>query len=86
MLLACYCHDMASLQVKNLPDELHAALRERAEREGTTLSELVTRALRREVALPSMADWLGDLGRLEPVDPGVDVPRLLDEVRGEPAR
>jgi hypothetical protein len=77
---------MANLQVKNLPDELHAALRERAELEGTTLSELVTRALRREVALPSMADWLEDLSRLDPIDPAVDVPQLLDKVRGEPTR
>ena len=77
---------MANLQVKNLPDELHAALRERAELEGTTLSELVTRALRREVALPSMADWLEGLGRLDPIDPAVDVPQLLDKVRGEPTR
>jgi hypothetical protein len=72
--------------VKNVPDDLHAALRDRAEREGTTLSELVTRALRREVALPSLADWLDDVDRLEPIDPAVDVPHLLDEVRGEPSR
>ena len=77
---------MANLQVKNVPEDLHAALRERAEREGTTLSELVTRALRREVALPSMVEWLAELGRLDPIGVAVDVPRLLDEVRGEPPR
>ena len=72
--------------MKNIPDDLHAALRDRAEHEGTTLSELVTRVLRREVALPSMADWLDDLGRLDPIEPAVDVAQLLDEVRGEPTR
>ena len=72
--------------MKNVPDDLHAALRDRAAREGTTLSELVTRVLRREVALPSMADWLDDLGRLDPIEPAVDVARLLDDVRGEPTR
>ncbi len=72
--------------MKNIPDDLHAALRDRAEHEGTTLSELVTRVLRREVALPSMADWLDDLGRLDPIEPAVDVAHLLDEVRGEPTR
>ena len=86
MLQACYCHAVGNLQVKNIPDDLHAALRDRAEHEGTTLSELVTRVLRREVALPSMADWLDDLGRLDPIEPAVDVAHLLDEVRGEPTR
>ena len=78
---------MPNLQVKNLPDELHARLRARAAREHTTLSELVTRLLRRELALPPMAEWLDELGNLEPVDVDVDVdtPHLLDEVRGEGA-
>ncbi|MGH8893690.1 MAG: FitA-like ribbon-helix-helix domain-containing protein [Actinomycetes bacterium] len=74
---------MSNLQVKNVPEELHAALRARADREGTTLSELVTRLLRRELALPSMAEWLGELGGLEPVERGIETARLLDEVRGD---
>lgn len=42
---------MATLQVKNLSDDRHAGLRARAEEEGTILSELVTRLLRRELAV-----------------------------------
>ena len=75
---------MANLQVKNVPDDLHAELRARAAYEGTTLSELVTRLLRRELSLPSMAQWLDELKALEPFGVEIDVPRLLDEVRGEP--
>ena len=75
---------MANLQVKNVPEDLHAELRARAAREGTTLSELVTSLLRRELSLPSMAQWLDELETLEPFDVKIDVPRLLDEVRGEP--
>ena len=74
---------MATLQVKHLPDELHAALRERAQREGTTLSDLVTRMLRRELALPSMAEWLATLKATPRRDADVDVAALLDEVRAE---
>ena len=75
---------MANLQVKNVPADLHAELRDRAAREGTTLSELVTSLLRRELSLPSMAQWLDELKTLEPFGVEIDVPRLLDEVRGEP--
>lgn len=74
---------MATLQVKHLPDELHAALKRRADHEGTTLSELVTRMLRRELALPSMAEWLRDLRSVPARDAPVDVLAALDAVRDE---
>lgn len=74
---------MATLQVKNLPDDLHAALRQRAEDEGLTVTELVVRMIRRELALPSVDAWLqrfeGRAGRGE----DVDIERLMDEVRGQ---
>ena len=80
---------MANLQVKNLPDDLHAELRARAAREGRTLSELVSTLLRNEMALPSMTDWLAALDEVvarHPVQADVDVPALLDEIRGEASR
>lgn len=49
---------------------------------GTTLTALVTRLLRRELALPSTAAWLDELRR-RPVQPPVDVQRALDHVRGD---
>ena len=39
------------LQVRNLPDELHAALQERARSEGMTMSDYVTKVLRRDLAI-----------------------------------
>lgn len=77
---------MATLQIKQLPDELHAALRERARREGATLSELVTRMLHRELALPSMTEWLATLQARPGRGPDIDVSQLLDEVRADPDR
>jgi len=44
---------MKMLQVRNVPDELHRALKERAAREGTTMSELVLRELPRLAHKPS---------------------------------
>ena len=72
---------MATLQVKNLPDELHAALRERAGSEGTTLSELVTRVLRREIARPSMSSWLAEL-ETAASHPQLDTVAAVDASRG----
>ncbi|MBA2514829.1 MAG: hypothetical protein H0V26_10960 [Solirubrobacterales bacterium] len=44
---------MKMLQIRNVPDELHRALKERAAREGTTMSELVLRELPRLAHKPS---------------------------------
>jgi len=38
---------MKLLQVRNVPDDVHRALKERAAREGTTMSDLVLRELPR---------------------------------------
>lgn len=71
---------MATLQVKNLSDTLHEELRHRASAEGTTLSEYVTRIIRRELALPSMDHWLAELATATPHD-DIDTVALIDEVR-----
>jgi plasmid stability protein len=47
------------LQVRHVPDELHAALRERAAASGLSLSEFVLRELRAVAARPSRAEVLG---------------------------
>lgn len=72
---------MATLQVKQLPDDLHVALKRRASVEGVSLSELVTRMLRRELALPSMAEWLHEL-QLAPTRGSLDVLSAVDADRG----
>jgi len=74
---------MATLQVKQLPDDLHAALKARAAQEHVTMSDLVTQILRRELALPSMTQWLARLAERPIEDRGIDSIALLDAVRGE---
>ncbi len=44
---------MKMLQIRNVPDDLHRSLKERAAREGTTMSELVLRELPRLAHKPS---------------------------------
>jgi len=48
-----FVQNMKVLQVRNIPDDLHRALKERAAREGTTMSELVLRELPRLAHRPS---------------------------------
>lgn len=73
---------MGMLQVKNLPDDVHAALAGRARAEGTTMSEYVARLIRRDLARPTLAQWVAEQGsgapRIE-----VDVAQVLDDVRVE---
>lgn len=61
---------MGAIQVKNVPEELHAALRARAAAEGVDLQDYILGVLRRDLAVPSQRDWLDDLRR-QPVVRGL---------------
>jgi len=58
---------MKMLQVRNIPDDLHRSLKERAAREGTTMSELVLRELPRLAHKPSPEQVLSRIRRRESV-------------------
>lgn len=82
---ACYCHDMATLQVKRVPEELHKAVKERAAAEGITVSELILRAVRRVVERPSIHAWLEEIksDRTVRTPRHIDMEKLMDEVRDD---
>lgn len=44
---------MGNIQIRNVPPELHRKLKERAAREGVSLSDLLLRAAEREAAVPT---------------------------------
>lgn len=76
--------NMATLQVKRVPDDLYAAVKARAASEGVSLSEMVLRMLKRELAMPSMNEWLDQVNGHPPATrPEFDIEALMDEVRGE---
>ena len=58
---------MSAIQVKHIPETLHAELRRRAEAEGMTLSEYILDVLRRDLSVPGQRQWLERLGSREPV-------------------
>jgi hypothetical protein len=49
---------MKMIQVRNVPDELHRSLKERAARDGTTMSHLILRELPRIAREPSAEEVL----------------------------
>jgi antitoxin FitA len=71
---------MGAIQVKDVPEELHEALRRRALEEGMTMADYVLDLIRRDLGLPSRRAWLERLAASEPVNlaPGVVVKAIHD--------
>jgi antitoxin FitA len=69
--------------VKDVPEDLHEALRRRALEQGMTLADYVLDLIRRDLGLPSRREWFERLATREPVNipPGVSA----DMIRAERA-
>jgi plasmid stability protein len=59
---------MGAIQVKDVPEELHEALRRRALEHGMTMADYVLDLLRRDLGLPSRREWFERLATREPVN------------------
>lgn len=55
---------MSLIQIRNVPEELHRRLKERAAREGMTLSDLALAELRRSMDRPTRAELVERLASL----------------------
>ena len=73
---------MKVIQVRNVPDELHRSLKERAAREGTTMSDLILAELPRLAHRPSHAQILERVRRRTPVG-GAPAAELIAVERAE---
>jgi plasmid stability protein len=58
---------MKMIQVRNVPDDLHRSLKERAAREGTTMSDLILNELPRLATRPSPQQLLERIQQRTPV-------------------
>lgn len=74
---------MSMLQVKNLPEDLHAALAERARTEGMTMSAYVTRLIRADLHRPTIRQWVGEMREHDRPMRDIDVLDALDRARNE---
>lgn len=75
---------MSAIQIKNVPEDLHDRLRERARSEGRSLSKYILATLERDLAVPSTREWLNSLKRdpVTNIEPG-EIARLIQEGRAE---
>lgn len=75
---------MGAIQVKNVPEELHERIRERARATGSTISDCVLELLAEEFGGPTLKEWIARIEEREPVDlTGVDVAEIIREGREE---
>lgn len=75
---------MGSLQIKDLPDHVHAELRRRAKESGMSVRDYVLAMIRRDLALPSRQEWLERLQQLRTVTLDRPASEYLAEVREKP--
>lgn len=74
---------MKMIQVRNVPDDLHRSLKERAAREGTTMSDLILNELPRLAHRPSPQQLLERIRARTPVGgaPAADLIRAERDER-----
>ena len=68
MLIACYCHAISTLQIKNVPEPLHSELRRRAVQAHQSVRDYVLALIERDQLRPTMADWLDAVAHDPPVE------------------
>jgi hypothetical protein len=77
---------IANLQIKRMPLELHEALRDRAERRGSSMRDYVLRLIESDLGLPTIDEWLAEVeasGRLAPDATAEQVAEAVREARAE---
>jgi plasmid stability protein len=74
---------MANLQVKNISDSLHRQLRRHARQQGTTLREVVLKAVKRELAFSLFQERLN---KRPTSDLEVSAASFLEEARVQRSR
>lgn len=71
------------MQIRDISEEVYAALVRRAAEEGITVPELLRREAARLAARPSVTEWLRRTRRRSSEITGAEVIRALDELRGD---
>lgn len=77
---------MKMIQVRNVPDDVHRKLKERAAREGTTMSDLLLREAERLARQPTLEEMVARLEALPPPKHPLDdeeIVELIHEGRRE---
>ena len=55
------------IQVRDVPERLHATLKSRAAQEGMSLSDFIKKELERTAERPTMREWLDRVKQAKPI-------------------
>jgi hypothetical protein len=83
VLSACYGVAVSNIQIKNVPESLHAELRRRAEEKGLTIRDYVLMLIEKDQRIPTKRQWLAELDAMESVDTGETGVEMLHRSREE---
>jgi plasmid stability protein len=70
------------IQIRNVPDDVHKALKIRATEEGLSLSEYLLREVTKVVQKPSLAEVMERIRRRGPIGEPFDAAAAVREIRG----
>jgi plasmid stability protein len=70
------------IQIRNVPDDLHKALKIRAAKEGLSLSEYLLREVMKVAEKPSLQEVMERIRRRGPLGEPFDAAAAVREIRG----
>ena len=71
------------IQVRNVPEPVHATLKSRAAREGMSLSDFIKRELERVAERPTTQEWLERTRQAKPIPSRVTAAQVIRKLRDE---
>jgi hypothetical protein len=71
-----------TIQVRDVPDDVHGILKARAAREGMSLSAFLKREFQRTAERPSMREWLDRAQQAKPISANITPAQAVRELRG----
>lgn len=69
------------IQIRDVPDNVHRTLKERAAREGMSLSDYIKRELEQTAGRPTMQGWLERTARSKPIPLKRSAAEIIRELR-----
>jgi plasmid stability protein len=71
-----------TIQIRDIPEQVHRTLKARAALEGISLSDFIKRELQRSVQQPTMQEWLNRSALAKPISTGQTGAQIIRELRG----
>lgn len=69
------------IQIRNVPDDLHRTLKERAAKSGMSLSDYLLTEVEKVAEKPTMSEWLEKVSQDEPVKVNEPPSELIRRMR-----